>query len=431
MLSVVDDARVLTGDGHAAWSESFNELFAQVAGVFGNAAVRRHGRAYLLGLLSQTERKNGWTLAEFAGDVSPDGLQRLLNFSPSDEDACRDAIRRYVVRHLGDPGAVLAADETGFLKKGRMSAGVARQYSGTAGRVENCQVGVFLAYAAPDGSRALIDRELYLPEKWTSDRDRCRRAGIGDDVAFATKPELAEKMIGRAVKAGVPFSWVAGDEVYGGNPGLRSWLEGEGIGYVMAVACSEMIAVPAGRFRADELAALVPPSGWQRLSCADGSKGPRLYDWALIGTASPAHRLLARRSLTPGEKGELELAFFRCWSSRPATLAELVAVAGARWAVEDYFAEAKNETGLDHYQVRRYRAWYRHITLSMLAHAFLAVTAAAANRAPRDTRRPGTAPRVAVLMMRGGVVCGRTSHDLRPRQPCETLLFRAKGSRAC
>ncbi|HXL17324.1 MAG TPA: transposase, partial [Streptosporangiaceae bacterium] len=185
MLSVVDDARVLTGDGHAAWSESFNELFAQVAGVFGNAAVRRHGRAYLLGLLSQTERKNGWTLAEFAGDVSPDGLQRLLNFSPWHEDACRDAIRRYVVRHLGDPGAVLAADETGFLKKGRMSAGVARQYSGTAGRVENCQVGVFLAYAAPGGSRALIDRELYLPEKWTSDRDRCRRAGIGDDVAFA------------------------------------------------------------------------------------------------------------------------------------------------------------------------------------------------------------------------------------------------------
>jgi SRSO17 transposase len=262
-----------------------------------------------------------------------------------------------------------------------MSAGVARQYTGTAGRVENCQVGVFLAYAAPGGSRALIDRELYLPEKWTSDRGRRGAAGIGDDVGFATKPALAQKMIGRAVTAGVPFSWVAADEVYGGNPGLRSWLEEEGIAYVMAVACSEMITAPAGRFRADELAALVPPSGWQRLSCADGSKGPRLYDWALIGTASPAHRLLARRSLTPGEKGELELAFFRCWSSRPATLAELVAVAGARWAVEDCFAEAKNETGLDHYQVRRYRAWYRHITLSMLAHAFLAVAARSARSA--------------------------------------------------
>jgi len=382
MLAVVDEARVLAGEAHAAWSESFNELFAQVAGAFGNAAVRRHGRAYLLGLLSQTERKNGWTLAEFAGDVSPDGLQRLLNFSPWDEDACRDAVRRYVARQLGDPAAVLAVDETGFLKKGRMSAGVARQYTGTGGRVENCQVGVFLAYAAPDGSRALIDRELYLPEKWTSDRDRCRAAGIGDEVAFATKPELARKMIERAVTAEVPFAWAAGDEVYGGNPGLRSWLEEEGIAYVMAVACSEMITTAAGRFRADKLAALVPASGWQRLSCADGSKGPRLYDWALIGTRSPQHHLLARRSLRPNEKGELELAFFRCWSPRPVTRAELAAVAGARWAVEDCFAEAKNETGLDHYQVRRYRAWYRHVTLSMLAHAFLAVAARSAWPAP-------------------------------------------------
>jgi SRSO17 transposase len=382
MLGVVDEARVLAGEAHAAWSESFSELFAQVAGEFGNAAVRRHGRAYLLGLLSQTERKNGWTLAEFAGDVSPDGLQRLLNFSPWDEDGCRDALRRYVVRHLGDPGAVLAVDETGFLKKGRMSAGVARMYTGTAGRVENCQVGVFLAYAAPDGSRALVDRELYLPEKWASDRDRCRAAGIGDDVAFATKPELAQKMIGRAAEAGVPFAWVAGDEVYGGNPGLRSWLEEEGTGYVMAVACSEPVTAPAGRFRADGLAGMVPGAGWQRLSCADGSKGPRLYDWALIGAAAPGRHLLIRRSLAPGETGGLELAFFRCWSPRHVTLAELVAVAGARWAVEDCFAEAKNETGLDHYQVRRYRAWYRHITLSMLAHAFLAAAARSARASP-------------------------------------------------
>src|SRR5215472_16389965 len=291
MLSVVDEARVLAVDGHAAWSESSNELFAQVAVVFGNAAVRLHGRAYLLGLLSQAERKNGWTLAEFAGDVSPDGMQRLLNFSPWDEDACRDAVRRYVTRRLGDPAAVLAVDETGFLKKGRMSAGVTRQYTGTAGRIENCQVGVFLAYAAPDGSRALIDRELYLPEKWTGDRDRCRAAGISDAVPFATKPKLAEKMIARAVGAGVPFSWVTGDEVYGGNPGLREWLEKEGICYVMAVACNEVITVPAGRFRADELAALVPAAGWQRLSCADGSKGPRLYDWALVVTTSPDHQL--------------------------------------------------------------------------------------------------------------------------------------------
>jgi SRSO17 transposase len=248
--------------------------------------------------------------------------------------------------------------------------------------VENCQVGVFLAYAAPDGSRALIDRELYLPEKWTADRDRCRAAGIGDDVPFATKPQLARQMIARAVKAGVPFAWVAGDEVYGGNPGLRGWLEKEEISYVLAVACDETIAVPAGPRRADELAALVPAAGWQRLSCADGSKGPRLHDWALVDTASADHRLLVRRSLSPGEKGELELAYFLCYAPRGAALAELVAVAGARWAVEDCFAEAKNETGLDHYQVRRYRAWYRHITLSMLAHAFLAVTARARRAGP-------------------------------------------------
>lgn len=384
MLSVVDDARVLEQDGHAAWSESFNEMFMQAAGAFSNARVRRHGRAYVLGLLSQAERKNSWQLAEFAGDASPDGMQRLLNFSPWDEDAARDAVARYVVRAMGDPAAVLAVDETGFLKKGRMSAGVARMYTGTAGRVENCQVGVFAAYVTPDGGRALIDRELYLPEKWTADRDRCRAAGIGGDVSFATKPGLARTMIERAVKTGVPFSWVAGDEVYGGNPKLRAWLEGQEISYVMAVACNEIIAMAAGGMRADDAAGLVPKDGWQRLSCADGSKGPRLYDWALIGTADPGQYLLARRSLALGEKGQLELAFFRCWSPRPVTLPELVAVAGARWGIEDCFGEAKGEAGLDHYQVRKYRAWYRHVTLSMLAHAFLAVTA-------RDSR-PGGPP---------------------------------------
>ncbi|MDQ2876948.1 MAG: IS701 family transposase [Actinomycetota bacterium] len=362
-------------------------MFALVAGVFAEAPSRRRGRAYLLGLLSQAERKNGWTIAELAGDWSPAGMQRLLNFYTWDEDAARDALRSYVARGLGDPGAVLAVDETGFLKKGKMSAGVARMYTGTAGRVENCQVGVFLAYVTPDGGRALIDRELYLPEKWTDDRDRCRAAGIGDEVAFATKPELARQMIERAVQAGVPFSWVAGDEVYGGNPKLRAWLEEQQIAHVMAVKCSEMITVPAGARRADELAALVPKAAWQRLSCADGSKGPRLYDWALIEAAGAGHHLLARRSLHPGEKGQLELAFFRCWSPRPVTLAELVAVAGARWGVEDCFAEAKNETGLDHYQVRKYQAWYRHATLSILAHAFLAVTAHAMRPAP-----PGPPP---------------------------------------
>jgi SRSO17 transposase len=286
---------------------------------------------------------------------------------------------------------VLAVDETGFLKKGRMSAGVARMYTGTAGRVENCQVGVFAAYVTPDGGRALIDRELYLPEAWTQERDRCRRAGIGDEVAFATKPELARTMIERAVQAGIPFSWVTADEAYGGNPKLRTWLEEQGIPYVMAVACDATVATAAGSKRADALAALVPGGGWQRLSCADGSKGPRLYDWALVATTDPRHHLLVRRSLQPDGKGVLELAFYRCWSPRPVTLAELVAVAGARWGVEDCFAEAKGEAGLDHYQVRKYRAWYRHVTLSMLAHAFLAVAARDSRPGPPPPRDPGPA----------------------------------------
>jgi SRSO17 transposase len=376
--------------GPVVWPEAFAELFAMVAGEFAQAPSRRRARGYLLGLLSHGERKNGWTIAEFAGDAGPAGMQRLLNFYAWDEGRVRDAVCRYVVKAFGDPAGVLVADETGFLKKGKMSAGVQRQYSGTAGRVENCQLGVFLAYAAAGGSRALIDRELYLPESWTSDRDRCREAGIGDDVAFATKPELARKMLERAVAAGVPFSWFTADEAYGQNPGLRDWLEEQQISYVMAVPVTEPCATAAGKFRAGKLAARVPAGGWQVRSCGDGSKGPRLYDWALISLDGPGRHLLVRRALTPDAKGELELAYFLCSAPPGTTLAGLVAVAGARWAVEDCFAEAKNETGLDHYQVRRYRAWYRHITLSMLAHAFLAVTAAAADRAAAPP--PGRAP---------------------------------------
>ena len=376
-----------------AWAEGFNEMFALIAGEFLQAPSRKRARGYLLGLLSQSERKNGWTIAEFAGDASPDGMQRLLNLYLWDADRVREALSRYVVRALGDPAAVLVADETGFLKKGRRSAGVQRQYTGTAGRVENCQVGVFLAYAASDGSRALIDRELYVPERWLADRDRCAQAGIPDDTEFATKPALARKMIERAVAAAVPFRWFAADEVYGQNPGLRDWLEEQEIRYVMAVPCSERIITAAGKIRADELAARVPRDGWQVLSCGDGSKGPRLYEWALIGTASGDRHLLVRRSLAPGEKGELELAFFLCYAPGGATLGELVAVAGARWAVEDCFAEAKNETGLDHYQVRKWQAWYRHVTLSMLAHAFLAVTARQQRPGREPPAPPGTSTR--------------------------------------
>jgi SRSO17 transposase len=355
----------------AAWRSGFDDVFAQVAGRFAQAASRKRARAYLLGLLSRSERKNGWTIAEFAGDATPDGMQRLLNFYSWSADAVRDDLREYVTAAIGDPGGVLVPDETGFLKKGTKSAGVQRQYSGTAGRIENCQLGVFLAYAVPGGGRALIDRELYLPESWTDDRDRCREAGIGDEVEFATKPELARQMIARAIEAGVPFAWVAADEAYGQNTPLRDWLEERGVRYVLAVPKSFTAATAAGKMRADQLAALVPAAGWQQISCGEGAKGPRFYDWAMIATASPARHLLVRRPVSGGE-----LAFFTCHAPAGTTLAELVRVAGARWAVEECFQAAKNETGLDHYQVRRYDAWYRHATLSMLALAFLQVAAA-------------------------------------------------------
>jgi SRSO17 transposase len=359
-------------DPLARWRAEFQELFGLVAGRFAQVQSRRRARLYLLGLLSGAERKNSWTIAEQAGDLCPDGMQRLLNFYRWDADAVRDDLRGYVLSNLGDPAGVVVADETGFLKKGVKSAGVQRQYSGTAGRIENCQLGVFLTYASPRG-RALIDRELYLPKTWTDDRDRCAEAGIGQDVAFATKPALARKMLARllATHGRVALPWFTADEAYGDNPGLRDWLDDQDINYVMAVSCDARFATPTGPRRADELAACAPKRGWQRLSAGQGSKGHRLYDWLLIDPGADEHLLLVRRSISKPS----ELAYYLCRSRTPVPLAELVRVAGSRWAVEETFQFAKNETGLDHYQIRRYDAWYRHITLSMLAAAFLAITA--------------------------------------------------------
>ena len=359
-------------DRLARWQAGFDGLFGLVAGRFAQVESRRRAKLYLLGLLSGVERKNSWTIAEQAGELSPDGMQRLLNFYRWDADAVRDDLCAYVLSNLGDPAGVVVADETGFLKKGTQSAGVQRQYSGTAGRIENCQLGVFITYVSPAG-RALIDRELYLPKAWTDDRDRCAEAGIGQEVDFATKPELARRMLARLLakhgRAAMP--WFTADEAYGDNPGLRGWLDDQQLNYVMAVSCDARFATPTGRRRADELAASAPRRGWQRLSCGQGSKGHRLYDWLLVDPGADQHLLLVRRSITKPS----ELAYYVCRSRTPVPLAELVRVAGSRWGVEETFQFAKNETGLDHYQVRRYDAWYRHITLSMLAAAFLAVTA--------------------------------------------------------
>ena len=378
---------MLDDDDLAAWIAGLDDLFALVADRFPRIEPRLQARAYVRGLLAPLAEKNSWTLAEAAGNKTPDRMQRLLNRAAWDDGGVRDDVRGYVTRHLGDAGAVLVVDETGFVKKGTRSAGVQRQYSGTAGRVENCQLGVFLAYASPKG-RALVDRELYLPRSWADDRDRCREAGVPDDVQFASKAELARLMLGRALDAGVPASWTTADEAYGKDGSLRSWLEQRRAGYVVAVPKSQAVAGDAGKSRADVLAAHAPDQAWKRRSCGNGSKGPRVYDWAAAtlpedGTEPPgwSRFLLVRRSLTPNAKGELELAYYLCAGPARTSDEELIRVAGTRWAVEECFQSAKNEAGLDHYQVRRYDAWYRHATLAVLAHAYLAVTAANAPKA--------------------------------------------------
>ncbi|GAA0265212.1 IS701 family transposase [Saccharothrix mutabilis subsp. mutabilis] len=379
---------MLVDEDIQAWVSGLDELFGRVAGRFLRAEPRRRARAYVRGLLAPIAGKNGWTLAEVAGEATPDGMQRLLNAATWDVDGVRDDVRDYAVEHLADGEGVLVVDETGFLKKGTRSAGVQRQYSGTAGRIENCQLGVFLAYATGKG-RTLIDRELYLPKSWTADRERCREAAVPGGVEFATKPVLARAMLARALDAGVPARWVTADEAYGGDSKFRAWLEDRRIAYVVAVPSSQTIPATAGATRADFLTADAPLAAWKRRSCGQGAKGPRLFDWAVASlpvyddTTPPGWRrwLLIRRSLTPNRRGEHELAYYLCCAPTGTTDEDLIRVAGMRWAVEDCFQTAKTEVGLDQYQVRRYDAWYRHITLAMLAHTYLAVTAAIAPKA--------------------------------------------------
>jgi SRSO17 transposase len=376
------------------WARGLDELAARLAPRFGRVEARRRAVAYLRGLLAPVGRKNGWQLAEAAGDRTPDGMQDFLSRMRWDADAVRDDLRAYVVERLGDPGAVLVLDETGFVKKGARSAGVQRQYSGTAGRIENCQIGVFLGYAGRHG-RALIDRALYLPEGWAGDAGRRAEAGIPEAVRFATKPKLARAMLARAMlaramlarahAAGVPFAWVAADSVYGADYALRRWLQDRSLGYVLAVTGAQRL----GFRRVEELAGAVPADGWHRLSAGGGSKGPRLYDWAYGRHGSDADPgwekgFLIRRKLDEPD----ELAFYLTHAPEGTALADLARVAGARWTVESCFEAAKGEVGLDHYEVRSWTGWHRHVTLAMLAHAYLAVVRAAAIGG-RGAARPG------------------------------------------
>jgi SRSO17 transposase len=309
-------------------------------------------------------------------------MQRLLRTAVWDADAIRDDVRAFVAAQLGDAAGVLIPGETGFLKKGTGPVGVQRQYSGTAGRIENSQVGVFLS-CAPARGRALADRRVYLPGSWADDRVRCAAAGVPAEARFATKPQLALEMIAEAVAARTPAAWVASDELYGDNGAFRAGVAKLGLGYVLAVSCDHRIpAFPGGtrRLRADHIAAAVPAGRWHRLSAGTGSKGPRWYDWAWASAHQPGHSLLIRRG------SDAKLAFYRCWSPAPVTLATLARVAGTRWAVEEGFQAAKSQVGLDHYQVRTWAGWHRFVTLAMLALAFLAActTQAAAPPQPAD-----------------------------------------------
>jgi SRSO17 transposase len=361
------------------WTGHIEGLIERIGSCFGRCDLRRRAAAYVRGLLGPVRRKNGWQLAEHVGDATPYGLQRLLDRASWDAEAVRDVLIHYACDHLlteRDPG-VLIVDETGFLKKGGKSVGVQRQYSGTAGRIENCQVGVFLALAGPRG-RALIDRTLYLPKSWCEDESRLRAAHVPAEVRFQTKPQLAQAMIGRALEAGLRPRWVLGGEVYGSDYKTRHFLESKGQPYVLAVTARQRLWVDLKQQRVDRIARTIPLADWQCLSVGEGSKGPRVYDWAGGRFGAPTDSglvnwLLIRRSVSEPHA----YAYYLCAAPPQAALQDLAIAAGHRWSIECCFESAKQRTGLDDYEVRSWHGWYRHITLSMLALALLSAIRAA------------------------------------------------------
>ena len=383
--------------GVLGWRDELTVLTDRLGALFVRPEPRRQTGRYLEGLLGGAQRKNGWQLAEQIGDARPWRTQRVLSHVQWDQDAARDICRDYVIEHIGRSDGVMIVDETGFLKKGTHSAGVALQYSGTAGRVENCQIGVFLAYASSKG-HALIDRALYLPEAWCADAERRAEAVIPAETVFATKPALARQMIARALDAGVPCAWVLGDEVYGSDPKLRAELEQRGQPFVLTIRSNERLwavrAKKTGWYTAAKLAEACPASAWQRLSAGAGSKGEGFYDWTCLrlarrpGPPQPRwlHGLLVRRN---GEDAK-DLTYYVVFAPANTSLATLARVAGMRWTVEECFEVAKQEVGLADYEVRSWHGWYRHITLAMLALALLVAMRVKLNaaRPPTGTNAP-------------------------------------------
>jgi SRSO17 transposase len=361
------------------WAENLAALFGRIAPRFRRVEVRERARRYLLALLDRVERKNGWQLAEAIGESGPQGVQRLLNAAAWDADGVRDDLRGYVVEHLGDEvSGILIIDETGFLKKGSNSCGVGRQYTGTAGDTVNCQVGSFLVYRSHKGA-AFIDRALYLPRCWTGDRDRRMEAGVPTRVRFATKTTLAKRMLVRAFAADVPARWVVGDSAYGRSHALRRWLEARGRPYALMVPKTNAVQYAGRRQTADKLAAQLPEAAWTPVSSGFGAQGERVHGWSCLPLSErcPAGMrrwLLMRRRLDAPD----DLAYYLACGPEATTMGELVRVCDARWQVEECFAQAKGEVGMDQYEVRTWTAWHRFVTLCMVAHALLVVLRAQA-----------------------------------------------------
>lgn len=389
----------MTAEELDLWADDFAAFHARFAHLFGRTEPREQAIKYVRALLMTIDRKNTWQMAEALGDQIPDAMQRLLYRSNWDADQARDILQQFVIECFADEEAIGVVDETGFLKKGHRSVGVQRQYSGTAGKVENCQIGTFLTYASPAG-HVFLDRRLYLPEEWSRDAQRRAGAHVPSEVVFQTKPDQAVAMLQQAWAHGVPMRWVTGDEVYGQSTALRDAVAASGRWYVLAVPANlfvwpERPAIEApgaserGRPRtqprvganaapAVPLSAIVaawPDSRWQRLIVTEGEKGPLTYDWACA-------RVIESRDQLPGRESWLvvrrsvsdptELAYYLSNAPDDMPLLTLAQVAATRYTVEQCFEEGKGETGLDDYQVRYWHSWYRHITLSMMAHAWLA-----------------------------------------------------------
>lgn len=379
------------------WCVELRQVKADLQSLFAHPSVGASAAAFLDGVLGPERRKTGWMRAEAAGDSGPWRQQAVLGRSHWDADALRDIVRAYALETLASPGAVLVIDETGFLKQGQHSCGVGRQYTGSAGKIASCQIGVFAAYVSDKGC-AFIDRQLYLPKDWINDAIRRQAAHVPNSLHFVTKPEIAAQMIARALAAGVPFDWVAADTIYGVGA-IEMQLRRAGKGYVLGAHATDQfsswIGKPDVAGTAEQIAQELAPGAWKRLSAGDGTKGARLYDWAYIELADLeaeeynddftglwTRGLLIRRNLSDGD-----LAFFSTWCPAGTSIEELVRVEGQRWAIEDAFETAKTELGLTHNETRSWHGWHRHVSLVMLAFAMMAVVRERANTLTSPQKR--------------------------------------------